>query len=531
MGTIMEVYKNEVLVMTVDFELVRVKRKPEMYLGQQVYFGDSEVIKAQRKSSFFIASAMAAIMMFAIIIIYVVLQNGNFRNGNFKNDNNFYAYVDLDINPSIEFLINDNDIVKKVIPLNNDGKKAVSDLLLKEIPIKEAVEKVIGKFQKEGVKNTKNNIVMISASLNPEIKSYKENKDNAELKLNKLIALLKSIDGTEMDMEYTVKVVKVEPEVKKQAVENGLSTGRQLILKEAQNNGVDMTLNEAKTGNLAVLMKKVDLYKQSADKETFSTPILSTPSIKSIKNTTPEAKPTITKGAELVGSTPKNSYDPRNLKNDKETSAKIDIPTQLNNIPTQLNTPPKLNTPQKLYTSKLNTPKLNTPTPKNISESKKPVESKKPDSSAGTIKIQYYNISKKVSKVIQINTVINVINTGSEAIDLKDLTLRYYYTINGERPQSADCWAETDKSNIIHRFIKMDKPSGKADYYHEIGFKSGLLEPGKSTMVITWFNKDNWSNYEQDDDHSYNSSSIEELYDWKYVTGYIKGALKWGIEP
>jgi hypothetical protein len=174
---------------------------------------------------------------------------------------------------------------------------------------------------------------------------------------------------------------------------------------------------------------------------------------------------------------------------------------------------------------------ISKPTPVPITESIRPSETKTPDSSPGSIKIQYYNSSKGPGDIIQISGFFNIVNTGNTIIDLKDVTIRYYYTIDGEKPQYLDCWANVDKPNITYRFVKMNKPVKKADYYLEIGFKNGQLEPGTGTKVVVWFNKEGWPIYKQDDDYSYNSPKIQELYDWEYVTGYITGVLKWGIEP
>ena len=32
-----------------------------------------------------------------------------------------------------------------------------------------------------------------------------------------------------------------------------------------------------------------------------------------------------------------------------------------------------------------------------------------------------------------------LVNTGSEPVNLSDVTIRYYYTINGEKPQNSWC--------------------------------------------------------------------------------------------
>lgn len=508
-GTVMEIYKNEVLVMTVDFELVRVKRNPEVYLGQQVRFRKSDIIRPEiRKMKFLLASGAAAVLMVALVAIYII------QNISLSPENTAYAFIDMDVNPSIGFLIDNTNTVQKVLPLNSDAENLTKVLPLKNLPVKEAIKKIIDRSKETGILNTnKNNVIMISASLNPENSNYKDRKDNAQLKLDQLLTSLKAIDDAELNNKYNIKVVQVEPEIKKQALENGLSAGRQLIFKKAQTEGIDLTLDEAKSGNMSTLMEKVGIDEQTTDKEPLSSPV-------------PQYSEQVTVSAKPISE--KESAAPVKMSTPTPASSSNSI------VPTPTKTP---NASASIMPAATKTPDVPasilptaTKTP-DVSASILPTAAKTPDSSADSIKIQYYNVSKEVSDVIQINAVFKIINTGNTTINLKDVTIRYYYTINGEIPQLLDCWAQEGKPNITYSFVKMSEPVEKADYYLEIGFKSGQLNPGKGTEVVVWFNKDDWSSYKQDDDFSYNSSNIQEYYDWNYVPGYISGILKWGTEP
>ncbi|WP_010248923.1 anti-sigma-I factor RsgI family protein [Acetivibrio cellulolyticus] len=501
-GTVMEVYKNEVLVMTSDFDLVRVKKKPEIFLGQQVSFRKRDVIRPEVRKMKLIG--VAAVLLVVFIASYII------QNTRLSMVNASYALVDMDINPSIEFLIDDANIVQKVLPLNSDAENLTKVLSLKKLHIKEAVEKVIDESEEKGIlSSNKNNVIMLSASLNPESSDYKDGKERNELKLNQLLTSLKAIDDVGFNKEYTLNVVKVEPEMKKQALKNGLSTGRQLIFEKAQSEGINLTLDEAKTSSLSALLEKIGMNGPNTVKEH-----LSSPAVQSTEKVTSAVKSTSEKE---TATTPTPAPVSAGIEN---TDAKA--PSVSTNIRPASTKIPNVSTGIRPANTKM----------PGASTSKGAADAKIPDSSAGSIKVQYYNASRKVDNVfIQVNDVFNVVNTGSTTINLKDIAIRYYYTIDGEKGQALGCWAQDDKSNITYRFVKMSKPVEKADYYLEIGFKSGQLDPGKSTEVVVWFHKEDWSIYKQEDDYSYNSPDIGELYDWKYVTGYISGDLKWGIEP
>lgn len=126
-----------------------------------------------------------------------------------------------------------------------------------------------------------------------------------------------------------------------------------------------------------------------------------------------------------------------------------------------------------------------------------------------------------------------LINNGESDINLSEVTLRYYYTIDGDLSQSFWCdWASIGSSNVKYQFVKIDKPVTGADYYLELSFSTtaGTLKPGQSAEIQARFSKSNWSNYTQTNDYSFNATSNQYVNTEK-VTGYINNTLVWGVEP
>ena len=148
------------------------------------------------------------------------------------------------------------------------------------------------------------------------------------------------------------------------------------------------------------------------------------------------------------------------------------------------------------------------------------------------IKIQMYN-STKTATSNTINPRFKIYNTGNKEIKLSDIKVRYYYTINGEKPQNFWCdWSTIGSANVVGKFEKLSTAKEGADYYLEISFKdaAGTIAPGTSVEVQTRFSKNDWTNYTQTGDYSFNSSS-SGYGDWTKVTGYIGIEVKWGSEP
>lgn len=151
---------------------------------------------------------------------------------------------------------------------------------------------------------------------------------------------------------------------------------------------------------------------------------------------------------------------------------------------------------------------------------------------SGDIKLQMFNGNSSAS-TNGITPRIKLYNTGTTDINLSDVTLRYYYTIDGEKEQTLWLdWSSVGSSNVTGKFVKLVQATTGADYYLEIGFTSsaGVLAAGQAIELQVRFSKNDWSNYTQTGDYSYQGTGTSYV-DWDKITGYLAGNLQWGVEP
>ncbi|MEN1988380.1 glycoside hydrolase family 9 protein [Paenibacillus hubeiensis] len=151
----------------------------------------------------------------------------------------------------------------------------------------------------------------------------------------------------------------------------------------------------------------------------------------------------------------------------------------------------------------------------------------------GTLEVQYRNGGTGASGNA-ITPQFNLKNTGTEAIDLSQVKVRYYFTKDGNVDMSFWCdYAQIGSSNVEAAFIALNPAKGNADTVLEIGFKpgAGSLAPGAETGVIQGrFSKTNWASFDQTNDYSYDGA-MTDFAAWNKVTAHIDGIKAWGIEP
>ncbi|WP_339277391.1 X2-like carbohydrate binding domain-containing protein [Paenibacillus sp. FSL W8-0426] len=150
----------------------------------------------------------------------------------------------------------------------------------------------------------------------------------------------------------------------------------------------------------------------------------------------------------------------------------------------------------------------------------------------GSIRIEMYN-GTTAATANSVNPKFKLTNTGTGPLQLADVNIRYYYTIDGEKPLNFFCdWATAGSANVTGTFSALPAAVNGADHVLEIGFapSAGTLAAGQSTEIQVRFSKTDWTNFTQTDDYSF-AAGRTAYENWSKVTGYVSGTLQWGIEP
>jgi mannan endo-1,4-beta-mannosidase len=122
---------------------------------------------------------------------------------------------------------------------------------------------------------------------------------------------------------------------------------------------------------------------------------------------------------------------------------------------------------------------------------------------------------------------IKVVNTGTAAIPLNNINVRYWYTLDGTGAQAGTCTNAMHSCTISFQSATPAKPT--ADQYAVISFASGSLAPGADTgETIIQFH--GTGAYNQGNDYSFSNTGAN-FVDTQHITGHVMGKLVWGAAP
>lgn len=255
-GIIVELKTKKVIVMTEDFDFVEMKRELHMATGQRVDLND---IKLYKGHSIYPGKVVKGIAAFAaVIILFMVI---GLNHINFRDE--VFAYVNVDINPSVELAIDDSYKVIKVRPINHDSEEIINSLELEKVQLVNALDVIINKSQELGYINessTQNsNTILVSWALNFNIKDT--------LKEDGLKSQLDSFDKKAEDERIDTRILKMNIKDKKFADEYGISLGRYYIFMEAKEKAPDLLLEDIKVKGISDLLDAIG-EKNSEDEST-----------------------------------------------------------------------------------------------------------------------------------------------------------------------------------------------------------------------------------------------------------------------
>lgn len=226
-GLVMDIKGKHAVIMTADGKFLNVKKPSSVTsIGDEI---SSQVVDTGKNNIIRYALVAAVIMLILVPFIYI------------KDAYATVAYINVDINPSLEMGINKFNKVNEVIPLNDDARKLLSSISIKGLDIKDAINKVISGANSMGYISDKkaNNI---------EIAIIKLRDNKVHVSENELIDDAKDTISN-MDVDATIKVQKTDKKTHEAAKKEKISTNKYLDKNPSINsNSVNAEVKKAGNG-------------------------------------------------------------------------------------------------------------------------------------------------------------------------------------------------------------------------------------------------------------------------------------------
>lgn len=241
-GIVMEITGDTAILMTGSGEFVKVK-KP----SSNISAGD-EIIAKTINTGINLKYAAAAAIIMLMLIPFIYLQQAMAT----------VAYVNVDINPSLEMGINKYNKVSDVKPFNDDAKKITESLSLKGMEIDAALSKVIETAADMGYMddNKDNTIEIALINLSP---------GNVNVNEETLIKCAKSA-AEQLNIDTKIKVNSAGSKEHKEASKKNISTNK--YLDETENKPALETYVKKRPGNENIHRNNSEKYNNRQNKDT-----------------------------------------------------------------------------------------------------------------------------------------------------------------------------------------------------------------------------------------------------------------------
>jgi hypothetical protein len=217
-GVILEINDLYLTLLTPEGEFLRARKLQQDYqVGEEIHFFPETLTVKEKKFIFSFLNSFRA-KTIALAATFMLIMAGLLPA---YEDGQVYAYMSIDVNPSIELAVNDDLKVLHIKGYNPEGEEILREL--KDWKKKDAAfvaEMILDEIEEEGFFKEKHDVVIATVHT-------KKAKESVDRKLEKKIAEIKN--SAQEDLNF--KVMEATTEDRQKAQKQGVTTG---IYKEKQ---------------------------------------------------------------------------------------------------------------------------------------------------------------------------------------------------------------------------------------------------------------------------------------------------------
>lgn len=230
-GTVMEAYRDWAVLMNERCEFIKIRTKNVLVPGENIEYSTRDIIAEKNNLARNLSIAASFIICFitaAFIFQYMYLGR-------------VYAYVGLDINPSLEIAVNSRDLVVGAMAFNEKGLKLVQENNFSKTPLETVLKKIlVQSLEHEYLQGDNPNVIGVSLYIN-------ESNSSGDL-FTKIEETIKEVLA-ENNIESTIFIFRIDKHTREEAVKNNVSPIKYLLWLKAIEQDLTLPIEEVSLTN------------------------------------------------------------------------------------------------------------------------------------------------------------------------------------------------------------------------------------------------------------------------------------------
>ena len=254
-GVVMEVKKNEYLLMFTETGGFEKGRYKDCQVGEEVYF--KPIVKRNLKKYSFLQRNVAVLAAVCLLVFTLLSTN---------SAGVAYASVHIDINPHIEMKINKDRRVLQLKPHNQKGKLIVERLSRwKFMPMGKVMGLIIEESRKQGYMDSDNDVVLLSTTFEEDSNDDNEDRKKVQDSIKRDIAVASDELGENDNLE--IHSVEVSGAIVEEAKREGVSPAKFALITAIGKMDESVERDDLKDKSIEELQDKVGSIEEAIGEE------------------------------------------------------------------------------------------------------------------------------------------------------------------------------------------------------------------------------------------------------------------------
>ncbi|MEV5026165.1 anti-sigma-I factor RsgI family protein [Paenibacillus sp. LPE1-1-1.1] len=254
-GVVMSIHKQHAVVMTADGQFLQAPIQGMPQIGEEIIF-EEEYKKPRTVKPVYWYGSAAAIIMVLFLPLLLIMQ---------RDAHPVVAYVSMDINPSVELGVDENEKVRELRALNEDGEQIIKGLQFEGVNVETVAAAILERAKGSHYLDTPNKDIFITSVLLGDPSALKLDYENILTgKVDETLrALLTNLAAEAASANITT--MSIPNEVREEASANGISSGKMAVYLMAKEEGYSIEIEQLKQQSIDKITEPIGGVKTIVD--------------------------------------------------------------------------------------------------------------------------------------------------------------------------------------------------------------------------------------------------------------------------